>query len=66
MNKNNQIMIKLLYSVSEEISSEEKDGRLYECRRLKKDEKDRAYDIRKKRAAIAEILAKTQRILYND
>ena len=66
MNKNNQIMIKLLYSVSEEISSEEKEGMIYECRRLKKDEKDRAYDIRKKRAAIAEILAKTQRILYND
>lgn len=66
MTEKTPINLRLLLSLSCETSSEERAGIMYECRKLKRKEESASYEIRKKRAAIALILAKTQRIAYSD
>lgn len=61
MNEKNSIKLTLLYRLSEEISSEEVEGKTYKCRKIKRKDDDISCEIKKKRSAIALILAKTDR-----
>ncbi len=66
MNEKSRVKLTLLYKLSEEISSEEKDGKTYTCRKIKRKDIDMFCEIKKKRSAIALILAKTDINSYGD
>lgn len=65
-NNNKPLSLAVLYSISDRFSSEKSEGITFECRRIKRDEQDRIYEIRKKYIAIRGILAKTQRLSKDD
>jgi hypothetical protein len=66
MNEKSHIKLTLLYTLSEEISSEEQDGKIYTCRKIKRKGSDKSYEIKKKRSAMSLILAKTDRNSFSD
>ncbi|MGN0631223.1 MAG: hypothetical protein ACI4JN_07845 [Ruminococcus sp.] len=66
MNEKTPLSLSILYSISREISSEKSEGILLECRRIKRNEQDEVYEIRKKRMTVVRILAKTQRMSQDD
>lgn len=66
MNEKTPLSLSILYSISREISSEKSEGILLECRRIRRNEQDEVYEIRKKREAVRGILAKIQRMPQDD
>ena len=66
MNDKLPLSLTILYSLSREISSEEADGIVFECRRIKTETQGEIYEIRKKRATVVRILAKIQRMSQDD
>lgn len=66
MNEKSHIKLTLLYTLSEEVSSEQRDGKIYTCRKIKRKDSDKSCEIKKKRLAMSLILAKTDRNYYSD
>lgn len=66
MNEKSNIKLTLLYTLSEEMSYEERDGKIYICRQIKRKDRDKSSEIKKKRYAMSLILAKTDRNSSSD
>lgn len=65
MTEKTPVNLKLLMSLSSEISYEERMNMRYECRKIKVKKDQESLETRKKRSAVALILAKIQRIEHN-